>query len=134
MFRQIEFEPRTRPVPRYHRSHRVRAPGTPWEPGGPTEPWTEGPVASSFNYIRLPEVYYSMPHRWISERRTIKVLLEPEGAIVAITMKTYSYLFVLSRSFVGLKKIRTQDRIVARAGYRTPRVLSLIAEVYPRGP
>jgi hypothetical protein len=75
-----------------------------------------------------------MPRRWISERRTVKILLEPEGAIVSITMKTYSYLFVLSRSFVGLKKIRTQDRIVARAGYRTPRVLSLIAEVYPHGP
>lgn len=79
-------------------------------------------------------VSYDMVRRWISERRTIKVLLEPEGAIVAITMKTYSYLFILSRSFLGLKKIRTQDRIVARAGYRTPRVLSLIAEVYPRGP
>jgi hypothetical protein len=75
-----------------------------------------------------------MSRRWISERRTVKVLLEPEGAIVAITMKTYSYLFVLSRRFVGLKKIRTQDRIVARAGYRTPRVLSLIKEVYPNGP
>jgi hypothetical protein len=93
-----------------------------------------GAVAPSFNYIRHREVYGSMPRRWISERRTIKVLLEPEGAILAITMKTYSYLFVLSRSFVGLKKIRTRDRIVARAGYRTPRVLSLIAEVYPHGP
>lgn len=72
--------------------------------------------------------------RWISERRTIKVLVEPEGAVVAITMKTYSYLFILSQRFVGLKKIRTQDRVVARAGYSTPRVVTLISELYPNGP
>ncbi len=74
-----------------------------------------------------------MPPRWISERRTIKVLVEPEGAVVAITMKTFSYLLIVSKRFVGLKKIRTADRIVARAGYSTPRVVTLIAEVYPHG-
>ncbi|HXW67045.1 MAG TPA: hypothetical protein VEL82_04110 [Thermoplasmata archaeon] len=71
--------------------------------------------------------------RWISERRTVKVLLEPHGGIVSLTMKTHSYLFIVSHRFVGMKRIRTADRIVARAGYSTPRVLALIAEVYPDG-
>jgi hypothetical protein len=63
-----------------------------------------------------------MGHRWISERRTVKVLLEPRGAIFAFTMKTYSYLFFVTRAYVGFKKIRTMDRIVA-----------LIAQFYPDG-
>lgn len=74
-----------------------------------------------------------MTRRWISERRTVKVLLEPRGAIVAFTMKTYSYLFFVTRRFVGVKKIRTRDRIVARAGYSAPQALILIAELYPAG-
>jgi hypothetical protein len=79
-------------------------------------------------------VFCDMSRRWISERRTIKVLVEPQGAIMSVTMKTYSYLFIVSNRFVGLKKIRTRDRVVARAGYSTPRVLSLISELYPHGP
>ncbi len=75
-----------------------------------------------------------MPRKWISERRTVKVLLEPHGAIVAFTMKTYSYLFFVTRAFVGFKKIRTQDRIVARAGYDAPQTLRLIEQLYPNGP
>jgi hypothetical protein len=71
--------------------------------------------------------------RWISERRTIKVLMEPQGAIVAFTMKTHSYLFFVTHAFVGVKKIRTADRIVARAGYCAPRALELIARSYPDG-
>jgi hypothetical protein len=75
-----------------------------------------------------------MTHRWISERRAlVKVLVEPQGAILALTMTTYSYLFIVSHRFVGLKKIRTRDRVVARAGYSTPRVLTLISELYPGG-
>lgn len=74
-----------------------------------------------------------MRPRWISERRTIKVLVEPEGAVVGITMKTYSYLFIVSQRFVGLKKIRTRDQVVARAGYSAPRVVTLISELYPNG-
>jgi len=69
--------------------------------------------------------------RWISEHHTIKVLLEPHGAILAVTMKTYSYLFIVSHGFSGVRKIRTRDRIVARAGYSTPKVVSLIAETDP---
>lgn len=72
--------------------------------------------------------------RWISERRTVKVLIEPRGAIVAFTMKRYSYLLFLTRRFVGLKKIRTADRIVARAGYSAPAALELIQQTYPYGP
>jgi hypothetical protein len=74
-----------------------------------------------------------MGRRWISENRTVKVLVEERGAIVAFTMKTYSYLFFVTRAFVGFKKIRTQDRIVAKAGYSAPRALQLIAQFYPDG-
>jgi hypothetical protein len=74
-----------------------------------------------------------MGHRWISENRTVKILLEPHGGIVAFTMKTYSYLFFVTHTFVGFKKIRTQDRIVAKAGYSAPRSLALIAQFYPDG-
>ncbi len=63
----------------------------------------------------------------------IKVLVEPQGVIISITTKTYSHLFILSRRFIGRRRILTRDRIVARAGYSTPRVLSLIQEVYPNG-
>jgi hypothetical protein len=75
-----------------------------------------------------------MGHRWISERGTVKVLLEPRGASVALTMKQHSYLWFVTRQFVGWKKIRTQDRVVARAGYSAPRTLELIRELYPNGP
>lgn len=74
-----------------------------------------------------------MGRKWISERRVIKVLVEPQGVIVSITTKTYSHLFIVSKRFIGRRKILTKDRIVARAGYSTPRVLSLIQEVYPNG-
>ena len=74
-----------------------------------------------------------MSGKWISERRTVKVLLEPRGAIVAFTMKTYSYLFIVTHRFVGLRKIRTQDRIVARAGYSAPATVELIDRLYPGG-
>lgn len=74
-----------------------------------------------------------MGRRWISERRTIKVLVEPQGAIVAFTMKTHSILFVLTRRFVGFRRIRTADRVVARAGYSAPGTVELIAQLYPHG-
>ena len=74
-----------------------------------------------------------MTHRWISEHHTVKVLLEPQGAVVAFTMKRYSYLLFISRPYVGVKRVRTQDRVVARAGYNTPATLRLIAELYPDG-
>ena len=75
-----------------------------------------------------------MPHRWISERGTFKVLVEPRGAIFAVTMLRYSYLLFVTRAFVGWKKIRTADRVVARAGYSAPRALELVRELYPNGP
>lgn len=74
-----------------------------------------------------------MGRRWISEHHTVKVLVEPHGAIVAFTMTTYSYLFFVTHRFVGFKKIRTQDRIVAKAGYSAPAALDLIARYYPAG-
>ncbi|MCI4332516.1 MAG: hypothetical protein L3K01_02115 [Thermoplasmata archaeon] len=48
-------------------------------------------------------------------------------------MKRYSYLFFVTRAFVGFKRIVTADRIVARAGYSAPGSLRLIAESYPHG-
>ncbi len=48
-------------------------------------------------------------------------------------MTTHSYLFFVTHRFVGLKKIRTADRIVARAGYSAPGSLDLIARLYPGG-
>jgi hypothetical protein len=74
-----------------------------------------------------------MGHRFISESVRVKLLLEPQGAILAYTMKRYSYLLFVTRRFVGVKKIRTPDRIVARAGYCAPRALELIASLYPNG-
>ena len=71
-----------------------------------------------------------MTHRYISERRTVKILIEPHGAIVAFTMKRYSYLWFLTKRFVGLKRIVTADRIVARAGYSAPGALELIRRTY----
>ena len=71
-----------------------------------------------------------MGRRWISERHTVKVLVEPRGAIVAFTMKRYSYLLFVTRRFVGLKKIVTADQIVARAGYSAPGALELIQRTY----
>lgn len=73
-------------------------------------------------------------HRWVSEHHTVKVLVEPQGAIVAFTMTTYSYLFFVTRRFVGWKKILTADRIVAKAGYSAPHALELIRTFYPEGP
>jgi hypothetical protein len=75
----------------------------------------------------------SVAQKWISEHHTVKVLLEPRGAILAFTMKTYSYLFFVTREFVGWKKIRTADRIVAKAGYSAPAALTLIRAMYPNG-
>lgn len=60
----------------------------------------------------------------------MKILLEPHGAIVALTMKTDSILFVLTHRFVGFKTIKTADRVVARAGYSAPGTLALISELY----
>lgn len=74
-----------------------------------------------------------MARRFVSERHTVKLLVEPQGAIVAFTMKTYSILFVVTKRFVGFKRIRTADRVVARAGYCAPRTLELIRELYPSG-
>jgi len=66
----------------------------------------------------------------ISENHTIKILAERSGLLLSLTTKTYSYLVFLSKPFVGVRRIVTKDRIVAKAGYDIPRVLKLIDEVY----
>ena len=88
------------------------------------------PIAGYLTGNSIPAL---VAHRWISERRTLKVLLEPQGGIFALTMKRESFLLVISRRFVGVKRIRTADRVVARAGYSVPRALELIRELYPEG-
>lgn len=71
--------------------------------------------------------------RFISENHTIKVLADATGIVFSLTTKTYSYLFFFSRPLVGFRKIITQDRIVAKAGYDIGRTLSLIDEYYGSG-
>lgn len=71
--------------------------------------------------------------RWMTERHRLKILLESHGAIVSFPMKPYSYLFFVTSEFVGWKKIRTADRIVARAGYCARAALRMVAEQYPNG-
>ena len=69
----------------------------------------------------------------VSESHTLKVLVERNGLLLSLTTKTYSYLLFLSRPLVGLRKIITRDRIVARADYDIRRTLELIDETYGRG-
>jgi len=69
----------------------------------------------------------------ISENHTLKVLAERNGLLLSLTTKKYSYLLFLSRPLVGLRKIVTQDRIVAKAGYDIRRALQLIDEYYGKG-
>lgn len=66
----------------------------------------------------------------ISENHTIKILAERNGLLLSLTTKTFSYLVFVSKPFIGIRRIVTRDRIVARAGYDIPRVLALISEVY----
>ncbi len=69
----------------------------------------------------------------VSETHTLKVLAERNGLLLSLTTKTYSYLFFLSRPLVGLRKIVTNDRIVAKAGYDIQRTLDLIDRYYGKG-
>jgi len=71
--------------------------------------------------------------RVVSENHTLKVLIERNGLLLSLTTKTYSYLLFLSRPLIGLRKIVTRDRIVARADYDIRRTLELIDEMYGRG-
>ena len=66
----------------------------------------------------------------ISEKHTLKVLAERNGLLLSLTTKTYSYLVFLSKPLIGVRRIVTRDRIVAKAGYNIPRVLTLIDETY----
>lgn len=78
-----------------------------------TEPFTKGKV--------------------ISEHHTLKVLAERNGLLLSVTTKKYSYLVFISRPLIGLRKILTRDRIVAKAGYDIERTLQVIDEQYGKG-
>jgi len=69
----------------------------------------------------------------VSENHTIKILAERNGVLLSLTTKTYSYLLFVSRYLVGLRKIVTRDRIVARAGYDIGKTLELIERTYGKG-
>ncbi len=69
----------------------------------------------------------------ISENHTLKVLAEPNGLLLSLTTKRYSYLLFLSRPLVGLRKIVTKDRIVAKAGYDIRKTKDLIDATYGPG-
>jgi hypothetical protein len=71
--------------------------------------------------------------RWISEHHIVKLLVEPQGLVLGLTMKRYSILFLLTRRFTGVRRIRTSDRVVARAGYSAPGTVALIRTLYPAG-
>jgi hypothetical protein len=66
----------------------------------------------------------------ISENHTLKVLAERNGLLLSLTTKNYSYLIFVSRPLVGLRRIITKDRIVAKAGYDIRRTMQLIEETY----
>lgn len=66
----------------------------------------------------------------ISENHTLKILAERNGLLLSFTTKKYSYLLFLSKPLIGVRRIITKDRIVAKAGYDIPRVLTLIDEYY----
>lgn len=93
-----------------------------------------GPSASSAAGPKSARPFSKpVQRKWIRERTLVKILVEPQGAVVALTTRTYSYLFILSKRFVGVKRIRTADRLVARAEYSTVKVLELIRMTYPDG-
>lgn len=69
----------------------------------------------------------------IEETHTLKVLAERNGLLLSLTTKRYSYLLFLSRPLVGFRRIVTQDRIVAKAGYDIGRTLEIIGATYGGG-
>ena len=69
----------------------------------------------------------------IEENHTIRVLAERNGVLISLTTKRFSYHVFLSRPLVGVRKIVTRDRIVARAGYDILRTRDLIDELYGKG-
>ncbi len=69
----------------------------------------------------------------ISENHTLKVLAEKNGLLLSLTTKRFSYLVFLSRPLVGVRKIVTRDRIVAKANYDIRKTIQLIDETYGPG-
>ena len=69
----------------------------------------------------------------IEENHTIRILAERNGVLISLTTKRFSYLVFLSRPLVGVRKIITRDKIVARAGYDIRRTRDLIDDLYGKG-
>lgn len=69
----------------------------------------------------------------ISENHTVKVLVDRNGLLLSVTTKKYSYLLFISRLLIGYRRIITQDRIVAKAGYDIRTTLEIIDSQYGHG-
>lgn len=81
----------------------------------------------------MTEAETGRANKVIEENHTIRVLAERNGLLISLTTKRFSYLVFLSRPLVGVRKIVTRDRIVARAGYDIRRTRDLIDELYGKG-
>jgi len=81
----------------------------------------------------VTEAETARANKVIEENHTIRVLAERNGVLISLTTKRFSYLVFLSRPLVGVRKIVTRDRIVARAGYDICRTRDLIDELYGKG-
>ena len=81
----------------------------------------------------MTEAEAARANKVIEENHTIRVLAERNGVLISLTTKRFSYLVFLSRPLVGVRKIVTRDRIVARAGYDILRTRDLIDELYGKG-
>ena len=83
----------------------------------------------------MPPELGSTEGKVISENHTIKILADRDGVLLSLTTKTYSYLLFVSRPLIGVRRIVTKDRIVARADYDIRRTIDLIKSTYgPSGP
>ena len=90
--------------------------------------------------IRFPdsEVYMGEVNRdrtgkVIEESLPLKVLVEKNGLLLALTMRKYSHLIFLSRPLIGYRRIMTRDRIVAKAGYDIKKTIDLVTSMYGHG-
>ncbi len=45
-------------------------------------------------------------------------------------MRTYCYLFIFTHDFLGIRKCRTADRVVAKAHYSARETIAVIGRMY----
>ena len=69
----------------------------------------------------------------VSEMHTVKILVERNGLLLSLTTRSYSYLIFISRPLIGFRRVVTDERIVARAGYDIRRTLAIIDSHHDAG-